>query len=53
MGFNYSMKGQKDGRDFECIFLKLPILVLSKTAVLITRGAISCEVIRQTQKYLL
>jgi hypothetical protein len=47
------MKGQKDGRNFECIFLKLQILVLSKTPVFITRDVISCEVIRQTQNYLL
>ena len=51
MGFEYSMKGQKDGCDFEYIFLKLQILVLSKTVVFITTGAISFEVIRQKTIY--
>ena len=52
MGFEYTMKGQNCGCDFECIFLELQILVLFKTAVFITRGAISCEVIRQIQNNL-
>jgi hypothetical protein len=39
-GFEYYTKGQKEGCDFECIFPRLQILVLSKTAAFITRGAI-------------
>lgn len=52
-GFEYYMKGQNEGCSFECIFLKLQILVLSKRAVFIARGAISCEAIRPIQNYLL
>jgi hypothetical protein len=39
--------------DFECISLELEIERLLKTTVVITRGAISCEVIRQIQNSLL
>ena len=39
--------------DFECISLELEIERLLKTTVVIKRGAISCEVIRQIQNSLL